>query len=67
MISNVIVHGLNALGIVAKVQRFYEFARKKFIIFSSQTIDFIFDILCFRYEPLCMNLYDAVADYSSSG
>ena len=29
MISNVIVHCLNALGIVSKEQRFYEFVMKK--------------------------------------
>jgi hypothetical protein len=68
MISNGIVHCLNALGIVAKVQRFYVFVRKKTqLMFSKQLIDLNFDILCFRYKPLCMSLCDEAADYSWSG
>jgi len=34
---------------------------------STLSIYLNIDILLFLYEPLCMSLYDAVADYSWSG
>ena len=67
MIRNHVVHCLNALGIVAKKQRFNEFVMKKQKMLSSQVIYLNFEPLFFRYEPFCMSLYGVVADYSWSG